>query len=134
MTPNYRPRSRNGPALLRPEFFNLSQRIPGWRTGKYVCSPPLSTLHLFCCAGLTRVKLDPRIWVSRFPDVPVPTDFSIPYKDLELTTTDNVKIKAFLLLQRPVLGTNESQITSGEESGEEVCHLPHKARPFVPGN
>jgi hypothetical protein len=133
MIPNRRPRDRIGPALLRPELFNLPQRIPGWRTGRCVCSPPL---RFFGCAGLTRVKLAPlsRIWVSRFLDVPVPTDFSIPYTDLELTTTDNVKIKAFLLLQRPNLGMNETQVASGEESGEEVWHLPHKATPLVPGN
>jgi abhydrolase domain-containing protein 13 len=98
------------------------------------CAPP--PFHFFGCAGLTRVKLAPlsRIWVSHFLDVPVPTDFSIPYTDLELTTTDDVKIKAFLLLQRPNLGMNETQVASGEESGEEVWHLLHKATPLVPGN
>jgi abhydrolase domain-containing protein 13 len=56
------------------------------------------------------------------PDVPIPTDFSIPYTDLELTTPDNVKIKAFLLLQRPVLGIGETPIEADEESDEEVRH------------
>jgi hypothetical protein len=56
------------------------------------------------------------------PDVPVPTDFSIPYTDLELTTPDDVKIKAFLLLQRTVLNMGETPVESDGElpSDEEV--------------
>ncbi|KAI0253116.1 Alpha/Beta hydrolase protein [Lactifluus subvellereus] len=66
------------------------------------------------------------IYPSAFPagareSVPVPTDFSIPYTDLELTTPDNVRIKAFLLLQRPVLGIGETPIESGGESNEEFA-------------
>jgi hypothetical protein len=56
------------------------------------------------------------------PDVPVPTDFSIPFTDLELTTPDDVKIKAFLLLQRTVLNMGETPVESDEglPSDEEV--------------
>ncbi|KAH9024510.1 alpha/beta-hydrolase [Lactarius pseudohatsudake] len=55
------------------------------------------------------------IYPSAFPagareNVPVPTDFSIPYTDLELTTPDDVKIKAFLLLQRTVLNLGETPV------------------------
>jgi len=56
------------------------------------------------------------------PEVPVPSQFSIPYTDLELTTPDNVKIKTFLLLQRPVLNMNETAVEWGEKSEEEVRH------------
>ena len=59
-------------------------------------------------------------------DVPVPSDFSIPYTDLELTTPDNVKIRAFLLLQRPVLDMNETRVEWDEMSEGEVrpqCRL-----------
>jgi hypothetical protein len=56
------------------------------------------------------------------PEVPVPSQFSIPYKDLELTTPDNVKIKTFLLLQQPVLDINETPVEWDEKSGEEVRH------------
>lgn len=48
------------------------------------------------------------------PDVPVPTEFSIPYTDLELTTPDDVKIRAFLLLQRAVLNMGETPVESDE--------------------
>ena len=43
----------------------------------------------------------------------VPTNFSIPYTDLELTTPDDVKI--FLLLQRTVLNTGETPVELDEE-------------------
>lgn len=56
------------------------------------------------------------------PEVPVPSQFSIPYTDLELTTPDNVKIKSFLLLQRPVLNMNEMPVEWDEKSEEEVRH------------
>ena len=57
--------------------------------------------------------------------MPVPTDFSIPYIDLELTTPDDIKIKAFLLLQRTVLNMGESPIESGDglPSDEEVRQI-----------
>ena len=61
------------------------------------------------------------------PDVPVPTDFSIPYIDLELTTPDDVKIKAFLLLQRTILNMSETPVHSDGElpSDEEVRWVKH---------
>ena len=57
--------------------------------------------------------------------MPVPTDFSIPYIDLELTTPDDIKIKAFLLLQRTVLNMGESPIEPGDglPSDEEVRQI-----------
>ncbi|KAH9024508.1 hypothetical protein EDB85DRAFT_274665 [Lactarius pseudohatsudake] len=68
------------------------------------------------------------IYPSAFPagareNVPVPTDFSIPYTDLELTTPDDVKIKAFLLLQRTVLNLGETPVEweEGPPSDEEFA-------------
>ncbi|KAH9987854.1 Alpha/Beta hydrolase protein [Russula vinacea] len=66
------------------------------------------------------------IYPSAFPagareNVPVPTDFSIPYTDLELTTPDNVKIRTFLLLQRHVLNMNETPLEWDELSKEEFA-------------
>jgi hypothetical protein len=61
---------------------------------------PLSYLRSTFCSG------------QHNPDVPIPTDFSIPYTDLELTTPDDVKIKAFLLLQRTVLNMGETPVES----------------------
>ncbi|ETW75299.1 Alpha/beta hydrolase [Heterobasidion irregulare TC 32-1] len=48
------------------------------------------------------------IYPSAFPpgsrdEVPTPAEFSLPYTDLELTTSDGVKLKCYLLLQRPDL-------------------------------
>ncbi|TDL20367.1 alpha/beta-hydrolase [Rickenella mellea] len=45
------------------------------------------------------------IYPSAFPpgsrtDVPVPTDYGVPYEDLSLDTSDGVKIRTFLLMQR----------------------------------
>lgn len=37
------------------------------------------------------------------PEVPTPAEFSLPYTDLELTTSDGVKLKCYLLLQHPDL-------------------------------
>jgi len=66
------------------------------------------------------------IYPSAFPpgareNVPAPSDFSIPYTDLELTTPDNVKIKTFLLLQRPVLNMNETLVEWDGPSDEEFA-------------
>ncbi|KAN0124281.1 alpha/beta-hydrolase [Russula decolorans] len=66
------------------------------------------------------------IYPSAFPagareNVPVPSDFSIPYTDLELTTPDNVKIRAFLLLQRHVLNMNETPIEWDGQSKEDFA-------------
>ncbi|KAH9019497.1 Alpha/Beta hydrolase protein [Lactarius hengduanensis] len=69
------------------------------------------------------------IYPSAFPagareNVPVPTDFSIPYTDLELTTPDDVKIKAFLLLQRTVLNLGETPGRVGR--GASVALADHR--------
>jgi len=45
------------------------------------------------------------IYPSAFPpgsrtEVPIPTDFNLPYQDLELTTPDEVKLKCYLMVQR----------------------------------
>jgi len=58
-------------------------------------------------------------------DVPIPTDFSIPYTDLKLTTPDDIKIKAFLLLQRTVLNMGETPVEweKGSPSDSEVRQI-----------
>jgi len=47
--------------------------------------------------------------------VPILTDFSIPYTNLKLTNPDNIKIKAFLLLQWTMLNTGETPVELDEE-------------------
>ncbi len=68
----------------------------------YFWGPPSAFRILLCCVMNNAV-------------VPILTDFSIPYTDLELTTPDDVKIKAFLLLQRTVLNMGEMPVESDEE-------------------
>lgn len=36
-------------------------------------------------------------------DVPTPKDFSLPYTDLTFTTPDGIRLKSYLLMQRPEL-------------------------------
>lgn len=58
-----------------------------------------------------------------------PADYGIPYVDLALTTPDNVKIRAYLLVQRrdllsadPSLGTGEVS-TKGDDAEVSVAFL-----------
>ncbi|KAH9916739.1 alpha/beta-hydrolase [Epithele typhae] len=67
------------------------------------------------------------IYPSAFPpgsrtEVPVPTDFDLPYEDLILTTPDNVKLRCYLLTQRKELPNHGVQPLEVEddESNEEV--------------
>ena len=55
-------------------------------------------------------------------EVPVPTDFDLPYQDLALTTPDDVKLRCYLLTQRKELSNNNSSgLDEPEgESNEEV--------------
>ncbi|KAF8258140.1 Alpha/Beta hydrolase protein [Lactarius quietus] len=105
----------------------MSNLIPSLETfakGTAATAAGLGTLGM----GLLYYGQNFLIYPSAFPagareNVPVPTDFSIPYCDLELTTPDNIKIKAFLLLQRTVLNMGETLIESkvGSPSDEEFA-------------
>jgi abhydrolase domain-containing protein 13 len=62
------------------------------------------------CANGSSASLPLRVWSyhmqhdhSLVLEVPTPSDFSLPYTDLTLTTPDNVKLKCYLLLQRAEL-------------------------------
>ncbi len=68
----------------------------------YFWGPPSAFHILLCCVVNNTV-------------VPILTNFSIPYTDLELTNPDNVKIKAFLLLQWTVLNMGEMLVKSDKE-------------------
>ncbi|KAH8979922.1 Alpha/Beta hydrolase protein [Lactarius hatsudake] len=105
----------------------MSNLIPSLETfakGTAATAAGLSTLGM----GLLYYGQNFLIYPSAFPagareNVPVPTDFSIPYTDLELTTPDDVKIKAFLLLQRTVLNLGETPVEweEGPPSDEEFA-------------
>ncbi|KAH8986302.1 alpha/beta-hydrolase [Lactarius akahatsu] len=110
----------------------MSNLIPSLETfakGTAATAAGLGTLGM----GLLYYGQNFLIYPSAFPagareNVPVPTDFSIPYTDLELTTPDDVKIKAFLLLQRTVLNLGETPVEweEGPPSDEEVALADHR--------
>lgn len=59
--------------------------------------------------------------------VPVPTDFGLPYQDVELLTPDEVKLRCYLLVQRKDLlhiGAEPFEGTE-EETDEEVSSRLH---------
>ncbi|KAI9449630.1 alpha/beta-hydrolase [Lactarius psammicola] len=97
----------------------MSNLIPSLETfakGTAATAAGLGTLGM----GLLYYGQNFLIYPSAFPagareNVPIPTDFSIPYTDLELTTPDDIKIKAFLLLQRTVLNIGETPVEWEEE-------------------
>ncbi|KAF8460553.1 Alpha/Beta hydrolase protein [Russula ochroleuca] len=103
----------------------MSNLIPSLETfakGTAATAAGLGTLGM----GLLYYGQNFLIYPSAFPagareNVPVPSDFSVPYTDLELTTPDNVKIRAFLLLQRHVLNMNETPLEWDEQSKEEFA-------------
>jgi len=106
----------------------MSNLIPSLETfakGTAATAAGLGTLGM----GLLYYDQNFLIYPSAFPpgareNVPVPSDFSIPYTDLELTTPDNVKIKTFLLLQRPVLNMNETPVEWDGPSDEFATTRP----------
>jgi abhydrolase domain-containing protein 13 len=56
--------------------------------------------------------------------VPVPTDFGLPYEDVELITPDNVRIKCYLMIQRnplDIAGMTEIDIPEGKTDEEVSC-------------
>ncbi|KAI0299722.1 Alpha/Beta hydrolase protein [Multifurca ochricompacta] len=101
----------------------MSNLIPSLETfakGTAATAAGLGTLGM----GLLYYGQNFLIYPSAFPagareNVPVPSDFSIPYTDLELTTRDNIKIKAFLLLQRLVLNMSETPVEKDNALSDE---------------
>lgn len=101
-------RNRSRLALVRPELSNLPSVFPRGIEDKCVSpGPPIS--H--------QTANKPPL------DVPVPTQHELPYDDLTLVTRDNVKIKCYLLVQRPQLNL-ASKATF--ESIQEVEDPPKK--------
>ncbi|KAI0288275.1 Alpha/Beta hydrolase protein [Russula brevipes] len=98
---------------------NLIPSLESFAKGTAATAAGLGTLGM----GLLYYGQNFLIYPSAFPtgareNVPTPADFSIPYADLELTTPDNIKIKAYLLLQRHVLGINETPAEWRAQSDE----------------
>ncbi|KAI0260533.1 Alpha/Beta hydrolase protein [Gloeopeniophorella convolvens] len=103
----------------------MSNLIPSLETfakGTAATAAGLGTLGM----GLLYYGQNFLIYPSAFPagareNVPVPSDFSIPYTDLALTTPDGVKIRAFLLLQRRVLNMGETAVPWDGDDDEEFA-------------
>ncbi|KAL0959367.1 hypothetical protein HGRIS_014621 [Hohenbuehelia grisea] len=81
----------------------MSDIFPGLQSfakGAFATAAGLSTV----AAGLLYYGQNYLIYPSAFPpgsrtDVPVPSDFGLPYEDLVLTTKDGVTLRSYLLLQ-----------------------------------
>jgi hypothetical protein len=56
-------------------------------------------------------------------EVPVPTDFGLTYDDLKLRTSDNIHIRAYLLLQKKEISQGTRVDVSDNETDEEVRSL-----------
>ena len=98
------------PSVLWSELPNLSFCIPAGLAHRYVVIP-VDSLH---CPFLTIGA-----------EVPVPTDFGLPYQDLPLVTPDNVTLRCYLMTQRkniPFRGAMPVE-TTDSETDEEVCAL-----------
>lgn len=89
----------------------------------------LSILQLFrrvpgqVCAEFFEPSRVIELLNARDAEVPVPTDFGLPYENLELVTPDNVKLRSYLLVQRRELshpGAGRLDIQE-DETDEEVC-------------
>ncbi|THH06906.1 hypothetical protein EW146_g9471 [Bondarzewia mesenterica] len=77
-------------------------------------------------AGLSTIGMLSRV------HVPTPTDFSLPYTDLELTTPDGVRLKSYLLLQRPNLHVpGATQIEWDDEQDDEAYDMFSATRPTI---
>lgn len=83
--------------LLWPKLPYLSQCIPTWLANWYVP----------CARSMTRFQpaltFPSQLSFRRFVEVSTPMDYGLPYEDLTLDTSDGVRIKAYLLLQRRYL-------------------------------
>ena len=77
---------------------------PGSRTGAFQRSPRAT------------------VFWTPVAEVPVPTDFDLPYQDPHLTTPDGVKLKCFLLTQRKELLKHGAKLIHSpeDETDEEV--------------
>ncbi|RPD56558.1 alpha/beta-hydrolase [Lentinus tigrinus ALCF2SS1-7] len=100
---------------------NLLPSIESFAKGTVATAAGLSTVGF----GLLFFGQNYLIYPSAFPpgsrtEVPVPTDFDLPYQDLPLTTPDGVKLRCYLLTQRKELPNHGAKrIHSPEEETDE---------------
>ncbi|TFK50535.1 alpha/beta-hydrolase [Heliocybe sulcata] len=90
---------------------NLIPSIEGFAKGAFATAAGLSTIGV----GLLYYGQNYLIYPSAYPpgsrtEVPVPSDFGLPYEDLRLTTADNVKIQCYLMVQKTDLGSQATPV------------------------
>ncbi|KAH9940294.1 alpha/beta-hydrolase [Amylocystis lapponica] len=103
---------------------NLIPSIESFAKGTLTTAAGLSTVGF----GLLFFGQNYLIYPSAFPpgsrtDVPVPTDFGLPYQDVELITPDDVKLRSYLMVQRKDLSyIGGARIeTTAEETDEQFA-------------
>ncbi|RDX49406.1 alpha/beta-hydrolase [Lentinus brumalis] len=100
---------------------NLLPTIESFAKGTVATAAGLGTVGV----GLLFFGQNYLIYPSAFPpgsrtEVPVPTDFDLPYQDLTLNTPDGVKLRCYLLTQRKELSNHGAKhIPSSEEETDE---------------
>ncbi len=78
---------------------------------------PLARAQVCFTAAFSQTSPEPSV---RAIEVPVPTDFDLPYQDLTLNTPDGVKLRCYLLTQRKELSNHGAKhIPSSEEETDE---------------
>lgn len=101
--------------VFRTNLFNLSSVRTSWFERKYVKIPVCGDI----VTGILRVILC--IVVS------TPADHGMPYVEIELETSDGVKIKAYLLVQRRHLaGASEELPEDGANLRDSEDEVPPK--------
>lgn len=62
-------------------------------------------------------------------EVPLPSEFGLPYEDLELETEDKVKLRCYLLPQKRLLSTTHPEAARVPndltETDDEVTSIPY---------
>lgn len=103
--------------MVWPKFLNIPFGISTWITHRSVI-----TLHdIASCCNIAYI------------DVPIPSDYGLPYQDLELETSDKVKLRCYLLPQKKMLSNThvEAARLPYEEYGtDDEVDLFHKVAPF----
>lgn len=103
--------------------------LEGFAKGTLATAATLSTVGV----GLLYYGQNYLIYPSAFPpgsrtEVPVPTDFGIPYQPLDLTTDDNVRLRCYLLPQRQDLSATNPEAavlpTEYENDDEFIASRP----------
>ncbi|EMD36154.1 hypothetical protein CERSUDRAFT_115126 [Gelatoporia subvermispora B] len=102
---------------------NFLPSVQSFLKGSAATAAGLSTVGV----GLLLFGQNWLIYPSAFPpgsrtEVPLPTQFGLPFEDLELVTSDDIKIRCYLMLQRrDVDPIDNSGNTTREDADEEFA-------------